>query len=403
VSRPALEVADIFRGHGPAWRKANAGHVSLGQLKVMSAIESCRTAALGGHVERCEDCAHTRIAYNSCRNRHCPKCQGAAAKQWLAEREAELLPAPYYHVVFTLPAAIADIAYYNKAAIYDLLFKASAETLITIAADPKHLGARIGLTSVLHSWGSALTHHPHVHMIVPGGGIAPDGQRWVSCRPGFFLPVRVLSRLFRRLFLEKLIATHEAGRLKFFGDHARLAKRDAFTAYLAPLRKSQWVVYSKRPFAGPEAVLAYLSRYTHRVAIANRRLIALDGKGVTFKWKDYRAKGRERAKVMTLATGEFIRRFLIHVLPHGFHRIRHYGLFASAGRADNIARARELLNAPKPQSNPTNADPTDESPTRAHPCPCCGGRMIIIETFARGSPPRYRPAPPTLAIRIDTS
>jgi hypothetical protein len=321
----------------------------------------------------------------------------------VAEREAELLPAPYYHVVFTLPAAIADIAYYNKAAIYDLLFKASAETLITIAADPKHLGARIGLTSVLHSWGSALTHHPHVHMIVPGGGIAPDGQRWVSCRPGFFLPVRVLSRLFRRLFLEKLIATHEAGRLKFFGDHARLAKRDAFTAYLAPLRKSQWVVYSKRPFAGPEAVLAYLSRYTHRVAIANRRLIALDGKGVTFKWKDYRAKGRERAKVMTLATGEFIRRFLIHVLPHGFHRIRHYGLFASAGRAENIARARELLHLPKPHSNPTDADTIDESPTLAHPCPCCGGRMIVIETFKRGRPPHYRPTAPTVAVRIDTS
>jgi hypothetical protein len=403
VSRPVLEVADIFRGHGLAWRQANAGHVSLGQLKVMSAIESCRTVALGGHVERCEDCAHTRIAYNSCRNRHCPKCQGAAAKQWLAERQADLLPVPYYHVVFTLPAPIADIAYQNKAAIYDLLFKASAETLITIAADPKHLGARIGLTSVLHSWGSALTHHPHVHIIVPGGGLAPDGERWISCRPGFFLPVRVLSRLFRRLFLEKLIATHQAGRLKFFGDHARLAKRDAFTAYLAPLRKSEWVVYSKRPFAGPEAVLAYLSRYTHRVAISNRRLIALDGKGVTFKWKDYRAKGRERAKVMTLASDEFIRRFLIHVLPHGFHRIRHYGLFASAGRADNIARARELLNAPKPQSNPTNADTTDKSPTRAHPCPCCGGRMIIIETFARDSAWYYRPPAPNLAIRIDTS
>jgi hypothetical protein len=403
VSRPVLEVADIFRGHGPAWRKANAGHVSLGQLKVMSAIESCRTAALGGHVERCEDCAHTRIAYNSCRNRHCPKCQGAAAKQWLAEREADLLPAPYYHVVFTLPAPIADIAYQNKAAIYDLLFKASAETLITIAADPKHLGARIGLTSVLHSWGSAMTHHPHVHMIVPGGGIAPDGERWISCRPRFFLPVRVLSRLFRRLFLEKLIATHEAGRLKFFGDHARLAERDAFTAYLAPLRKSQWVVYSKPPFAGPEAVLAYLSRYTHRVAISNSRLIVLDGKGVTFKWKDYRAKRRERAKVMTLASHEFIRRFLIHVLPHGFHRIRHYGLFASAGRADNIARARELLHLLKPQSNPADAGTIHEPPTLAHPCPCCGGRMIIIETFNRGSAPRYRPAAPTLASSIDTS
>jgi hypothetical protein len=403
VSRPALEVADIFRDHGAAWRHANAGHVSLGQLKIMSAIESCRTAALGGHVARCEDCTHTTIAYNSCRNRHCPKCQGAAAKQWLAERQADLLPAPYYHVVFTLPAAIADIAYQNKAAIYDLLFKASAETLITIAADPKHLGARIGLTSVLHSWGSAMTHHPHIHIIVPGGGLTPDGERWISCRPGFFLPVRVLSRLFRRLFLEKLVADHGAGRLKFFGDHVRLAERDAFIAYLAPLRRSEWVVYSKRPFAGPEAVLAYLSRYTHRVAISNRRLLSLDEAGVTFKVKDYRIEGPGRYKTMTLDVAEFIRRFLIHVLPHGFHRIRHYGLFASAGRAENIARARELLHVPKPQSNPTDADTIDEPPTRAHPCPCCGGRMIIIETFARGSPPRYQPAAPTLAIRIDTS
>jgi Putative transposase/Transposase zinc-binding domain len=264
VGRPVLEVADIFRDHGPAWRKANAGHVSLGQLKVMSAIESCRTAALGGHVARCEDCAHEVIAYNSCRNRHCPKCQGAAARAWLAQREAELLPTLYYHVVFTLPAAIGDIAFQNKAVIYDLLFKASAETMITIAADPKHLGARIGVTSVLHTWGSALTHHPHVHMIVPGGGISLDGQSWAACRPGFFLPVRVLSRLFRRLFLEKLVAVHAAGRLQFFGAQAKLADRAAFAQYLAPSRKVEWVVYSKRPFGGPEAVLAYLSRYTHR-------------------------------------------------------------------------------------------------------------------------------------------
>ena len=315
MSRPSLEVADIFRGHGPAWRRANAGHVSLGQLKVMSAIESCRTAALGGHVARCEKCAHSQISYNSCRNRHCPKCQGAAAKDWLAAREADLLPVPYYHVVFTLPAAIADIAYQNKTVIYDLLFKASAETLTTIAADPKHLGARVGITSVLHTWGSAMTHHPHVHMIVPGGGISLDGERWVACRPGFFLPVRVLSRLFRRLFLEKLLAAHKAGHLKFFGDHAALADAQAFAAYLAPLRRAEWVVYAKRPFGGPQAVLAYLSRYTHRVAIANSRLIACDRTGVTFRWKDYRAEGRDRQKVMTLATAEFIRRFLIHVLP----------------------------------------------------------------------------------------
>src|SRR6202035_3175994 len=246
VSRPALEVADIFRDHGAAWRRANASHVSLGQLKVMSAIENCRTAALGGHVARCEDCAHTQISYNSCRNRHCPKCQGAAAKDWLAAREADLLSVPYYHVVFTLPAVIAGIAYQNKAVIYDLLFKASAETLITIAADPRHIGARVGITSVLHSWGSAMTHHPHVHMIVPGGGTSLDGERWVACRPGFFLPVRVLSRLFHRLFLEKLLAAHRANRLKFFGEHAALADAQAFTAYLAPLRRAEWVVYAKR-------------------------------------------------------------------------------------------------------------------------------------------------------------
>jgi putative transposase/transposase-like zinc-binding protein len=402
MPRPALEVAGIFRGHGPAWRRANAGHVSLGQLKVMSAIENCRTAALGGHVARCEDCSHTQIAYNSCRNRHCPKCQGAAAKQWLAEREAELLPVPYYHVVFTLPAQISDIAYQNKAAIYDLLFKASAEALTTIAADPKHLGARVGITSVLHSWGSTMTHHPHVHMIVPGGGIALDGSRWVSCRPGFFLPVRVLSRLFRRLFLAMLLAAHKAGRLQFFGQHMALANIQAFTAYLAPLRRTEWVVYAKRPFGGPEAVLAYLSRYTHRVAISNRRLIAFDSNGVTFKWKDYRAKGRERAKVMTLASNEFIRRFLIHVLPHGFHRIRHYGLFASSKRVENIARARQLLTVPKPQSENAAAAAADSNEPQkpAHPCPCCGGRMIVIETFERGCSPRTRPMS---LIRIDTS
>jgi hypothetical protein len=403
VSRPALEVADIFRDHGPAWRRANAGHVSLGQLKVMSAIESCRTAALGGHVARCEDCSHTLIAYNSCRNRHCPKCQGAAAREWLAAREAELLPVPYYHVVFTLPARIADIAYQNKAVIYDLLFKISAETLLTIAADPKHLGAHAGITSVLHTWGSALTHHPHVHMIVPGGGISPEGSRWISCRPGFFLPVRVLSRLFRRLFLQRLIAAHK--QLAFFGNHARLAHPQAFAAYLAPLRKAEWVVYSKRPFGGPEAVLAYLSRYTHRVAIANSRLIGFDHNGVTFKWKDYRIEGRDRYKRMTLATDEFIRRFLIHVLPHGFPRIRHYGLFASAARADNLARARQLLAAPVPQtlSDDAKASVPDEPPAPSHPCPCCGGRMIIIETFERGATPRHRPTGPPTLIRIDTS
>src|SRR5712691_2431016 len=304
MARPALEVADIFRDYGAAWREANRGHVSLGQLKVMSAIERCRTAALGGHVARCENeaCGHTLIAYNSCRNRHCPKCQGAAAREWLAEREAELLTVGYFHLVFTLPAPIADIAYQNKRAIYDLLLKAAAETTLTIAADAKHLGARIGITAVLHTWGSAMTHHPHVHMIVPGGGLSDDGSRWISCRRSFFLPVRVLSRLFRRLFLEMLVAAHAADQLKFHGDHAVLADKAAFAAFLAPLKQVEWVVYAKEPFGGPEAVLAYLSRYTHRVAISNRRLVSVDPAGVTFKWKDYRIDGPARYKTMTLPT-----------------------------------------------------------------------------------------------------
>jgi hypothetical protein len=392
VRRPRLEVADIFDRHGAAWRRANAGHVSLGQLQVMSAVVSCRTPALGGHVTRCEACAHTQIAYNSCRNRHCPKCQGAAARGWLAEREADLLPVPYFHVVFTLPAAIADLAYQNKAVIYDALFKASSETLLTIAAEPKHLGARIGVTAVLHSWGSAMTHHPHVHMIVPGGGIALDGSKWVACKPGFFLPVRVLSKLFRRLMLAKLAAAHAAGKLQFFGQHSHLAAAAAFAAFLAPLRTTRWFVYSKRPFAGPQAVLAYLARYTHRVAIANSRLIAADDDGVTFKWKDYRFEGRDRHKTMTLAPDEFIRRFLLHVLPKSFHRIRHYGLLASAARKASIARARELLAAPEPptehdETTRATAAPNDHRP----PCPCCGGRMIIVETFERGGGPRDPP------------
>jgi len=402
MARPPLEVADIFRAHGPAFRIANAGHVSLGQLKVMSAIETCRTSALGGHVERCEDCGLTRIAYNSCGNRHCPKCQAAAAKQWLAEREAELLPVPYYHVVFTLPAALGALAFANKAVVYNLLFKAAAETLTAIAADPKHLGARIGLTAVLHTWGSALTHHPHVHVIVPGGGLSPDGSRWIACKPGFFLPVRVLSRLFRRLFLEGLATLNEAGRLAFFGDLAPLADKAVFDAALAPLRNSEWVVYAKRPFAGPEAVLAYLARYTHRVAIANSRLIKLDEAGVTFKWKDYRIKGRDRLKTMTLDAAEFIRRFLLHVLPTGFHRIRHYGLNASAVRAQNIERARQLLAMSQAASQRWRPEAESEVEQAAYAprCPCCGGRMIIIETF-EGVRPARSPAPSR--IRIDTS
>src|SRR5712671_5284897 len=292
MARPALEIADIFRDHGSAWRQANAGHVSLGQLKVMSAIESCRTAALGGHVMRCEDCSHTQIAYNSCRNRHCPKCQGSQALAWMKQRKSELLDVPYFHVVFTLPGRIGTIAYQNKAVVYDLLFKASSQTMRTIAADPKRLGVKIGFTSVLHTWGSAMTHHPHLHMIVPGGGISLDGKHWVRCRPGFFLPVRVLSRLFRRLFLAGLADAHAAGRLAFFGELEGLRRRDAFAAHLAPLKRKNWFVYAKPPFAGPEAVLAYLARYTHRVAISNSRLVALDERGVSFHYKDYRRNER---------------------------------------------------------------------------------------------------------------
>jgi len=361
----------------------------------MSAIEQCRSAALGGHVERCEDCGHSRTAYNSCRNRHCPKCQGAAARDWLAAREADLLPVGYFHVVFTLPAEISPIAYQNKAVVYDLLFRAAAETLLTIAADPKHLGARLGATAVLHSWGSTMTHHPHVHMIVPGGGISLDGTRWVRCKPGFLLPVLVLSRLFRRLFLAALADAHAAGRLAFFGNIQDLHRREAFAARLAPLKRKRWFVYTKPPFAGPEAVLAYLAHYTHRVAISNRRLIALDERGVTFRYKDYRRNGPARYCTMTLSADEFIRRFLLHVLPKGFHRIRHYGLLASAGCKANIARARQLMAAPMAEVEPPVVqDTADPDATIDHrpPCPCCGGRMIIVEVFARGAAPRGPPS-----------
>ena len=366
----------------------------------MSAIEACRTAELGGHVERCEDCAQVQIAYNSCRNRHCPRCQGAAAQAWLEAREAELLPVAYYHVVFTVPAEVGDIAYQNKAVVYDILFKAASQALLTIAADRKHLGARIGVTAVLHSWGSAMTHHPHLHCIVPGGGLSPDGQSWVSCRPRFFLPVRVLSRLFRRLFLHKLAAAQAEGRLRFFGDLVSLADRATFNARLAPLRRREWVVYAKRPFAGPQAVLAYLARYTHRVAISSSRIVSLDPRGVTFRWKDYRADGDARRKLMTLSADEFIRRFLIHVLPGGFHRIRHYGLFANGGRAANLAKVRALLPPPPPPP-PSDDAQAGLEPTPLRSCPCCGGRMLVIEVFERGAAPRTAPARPV--IRIDTS
>ncbi len=398
MSRPTLEVADIFRAHGPAWRRAQAGHLSRGQLRVMAAIERCRSEALGGHVLRCQACAQTQIAYNSCRNRHCPKCQASAARRWLEAREADLLPVDYYHVVFTLPEPVRALAYHNPALVYGLLFQVAAETLLTIAADPKHLGARIGVTLVLHTWGSAMTHHPHVHGIVPGGGVSLDGARWVACRPGFFLPVRVLSRLFRRLFLAKLSAAHQAGQLHFFGTLRPLAEPTAFNAWLAPLRQCEWVVYAKRPFAGPAAVLAYLSRYTHRVAIANRRLIAFDERGVTFRYKDYRCQERYRHKTMTLATDEFCRRFLLHVLPTGFHRIRHYGLLANTQRKTQLARARELLQWAPPEA-PTDVNDTECSDNANNPasthttylCPDCGAPMHIIDTFTASYLPRAPP------------
>jgi hypothetical protein len=402
MSRPRLEVADVFRRHGAVWRAANEGHLSLGQRRVMTAIEFCRTAALGGHVERCDDCGHTRVAYNSCRNRHCPKCQWTVAQAWLEAREAELLPVPYFHVVFTLPATIGSIAYQNKAKVYALLFTAAAETLTTIAADAKHLGANIGVTTVLHTWGQNLDHHPHVHCIVPGGGISTDGNRWVRCRPNFFLPVRVLSRLFRRLFLEGLETLHAAGELQFFNDLSELEDAAAFRAHLAPLRKNEWVVYAKRPFAGPSQVLAYLARYTHRVAIGNCRLLDLDDTHVCFRWKDYREHGRQKSKVMRLSVGEFIRRFLLHVLPEGFHRIRHYGLFANGHRADKLARCRMLLGAEATSESIDDCASTDDVEAVEHPlaCPCCGGRMTIIETFERGSVPRNKVFNP---VRLDSS
>lgn len=353
-------------------------------------------------------CESGHVAYNSCRNRHCPKCQGAAAQDWMQARMEDLLPVGYFHVVFTLPARIADIAYQNKAAVYGLLFKASAQTLLTIAGDPKHLGARIGMTSVLHTWGSAMTHHPHVHVVLPGGGLSPDGTRWIACRPGFFLPVKILSRLFRRLFLEGLTRLHKAGELRFFGDLVGLAGPDTFAAHLAPLRKTDWVVYAKPPFGGPEAVLAYLSRYTHRVAISNHRLMSADTDTVAFRWKDYRIKrgdplpgsglpaNHERGmKTMRLPTSEFIRRFLIHVLPSGFHRIRHTGILANGIRRDRIAKIRRLLNA-DPEPVQTSGEETNDNPDEPHaqqPCPKCGSAMIIIEAFLRGQTPKPR-APP---------
>jgi hypothetical protein len=396
--RPVLEVADIFHRHGEAFRVAQGGRLLPDQRRVMAAIEACRTATLGGHVEQCEDCGQVRIAYNSCRDRHCPKCQGLARAQWLSDRQADLLPVPYFHIVFTVPASVAAIALQNKAIVYDILLKVAAETIRRIAIDPRHLGAETGMVAILHTWGQTLTHHPHAHCLVPGGGLAPDG-RWINCRPGFFLPVRVLSRLYRRLFLEHLQVAFDAAKLEFFGHLAHLAVPAAFVRHLDLLRKVEWIVYAKRPFAGPEQVLAYLGRYTHRVAIANSRLLACENGYVRFRWKDYR--DHDKSKLMALEADEFIRRFLLHVLPKGFRRIRHFGFLANACRAAKLALIRTALQTPAP---PPTEEPTDYRERyavltghRIDLCPICGGRMIEIGLYPRSPSPR-RSSP-----RCDTS
>ncbi len=394
MSRPSLEVADILRRHGHLWRQSHHGHISLTQLKVMSSIERCRSAALGGHVLSCQACDHQQIAYNSCRNRHCPKCQASAAHRWLDARQADLLPVDYYHLVFTLPEPISNLAFQNKQVIYNLLFQAAAQTLQIIAKDPKHLGAKIGVTLVLHTWGSAMTHHPHVHGVVTGGGLSMNGEQWVSCKPGFFLPVRVLSRLYRRLFLEKLTQAYQLNQLQFFAQQQTIKEEKPFMDWIKSLSQIEWVVYAKRPFAGPAAVLAYLSRYTHRIAIANSRLLSMNEKGITFKWKNYRLKGAKRYTSMTLTADEFIRRFLIHVLPSGFHRLRHYGLIANANRKDNLLRARTLLQV-KEAELPAQEEATEKQQSEeqavTYVCPDCGAPMIIIETFSHQQQPRAPP------------
>ncbi len=397
MSREKLEVADVFRTCGQPYRDEHQGHLSLAQLKVMSAVEHCRSEVLGGHVLHCPACEHVQIAYNSCRNRHCPKCQASAAKRWLQARQTELLPVDYYHVVFTLPQSISDLAYYNKSVMYGLLLKAAAKTLLTIGADRKHLGARLGVTFVLHTWGSAMTHHPHVHGIVPGGGLSLDGDKWVSCKSGFFLPVRVLSRLFRRLYCEMLREAYGKNQLLFFSECQPIKKEKAFAVWLNNQRKIDWVVYAKRPFAGPQAVLSYLSRYTHRVAIANSRLVAMDKQTVSFKWKNYRVKEQSRHRIMTLSRDEFMRRFLLHVLPSGFHRIRHYGLIANTGRKKSLDKARQLLHVKIPIVK-TDEDKTVEAKAHEHAptfvCPCCGAAMEVIEVLSH----QYLPRAPPLAI-----
>ncbi len=390
VIRPKLEVADIFRSHGEAWRVANAGHINRIQFRVMRAIEICRTAALGGHVESCKDCKHTRVAFNSCRNRHCPKCQWSSARRWLAAREAELLPAPYFHFVFTIPDVIARIAYQNKAEVYGLVLKAAAETLNIVAADQKHLGAELGVVTVLHTWGKNLYHHPHAHCIVPGGGISTDGKHWIPAKRRF-LPVGLLSRVFRQLMLHGLDALFAAGELHFFNSLTGLKNPQAFNAALASLRTVEWVAYAKKSFPGPQQVLAYLARYTHRVAIANNRLQDLDPTHVSFLSEVYRKTGGYRRKVIRIAIPEFIRRFLLHVLPNGFHRIRYYGFFANVHRSEKIALCRRLLNVLGPSDDRHDNDNTQPK-TKAEPpfCPRCGGRMNIIKNFEG---PLSRPYP----------
>jgi hypothetical protein len=376
MSRPALELADIVRRYGPAYRQAHP--LPCYQRALLRAIEICRTARLGGHVEQCDHCSHQRISYNSCRNRHCPKCQSLARAQWLEQRKAELLPVEYFHVVFTVPEQIAAIAFYNKKLVYSILFRTAAETLLTIAGDPRHLGARIGFFAILHTWGQNLLHHPHLHCVVPGGGFSGDHQRWIGCRPGFFLPVRVLSRLFRRLFLKALRKAHQKGQLKFFPDLAPLHDAGAFARYLDPLRQLEWVVYAKPPFGGPHQVLEYLGRYTHRVAIANERLIANDNDQVSFRWKDYRHRDRHQWKTMTLAAEEFLRRFLLHALPPGFQRIRYFGWLANRHRKRHLQQARQLLGATVTEWLPEAAAKTLALITGTlRRCPQCGIGILI--------------------------
>ena len=386
--RAVLEVADIFRRHGPAYRQAHADRLRGAERRVMAAIEACRTPALGGHVERCADCGFTRYAYNSCRDRHCPKCQGLARAEWLEARQAELLPVPYFHVVFTVPAPLADIAFHNKPEVYGILFQAAAQALRDVAAEPRYLGAEVGAIAILHSWGQALHHHPHLHCLVPGGGISSDQTRWIACPPGFFLPVRVLSRQFRDVFLRQLRAVSARGRLRFPGTLAALADPAVFAARLDALARIDWVVYAKPPFAGPEQVLGYLGRYTHRVAIANSRLVGLADNQVSFTWKDYRQDGK--TTVMTLSADEFIRRFLQHSLPRGFHRIRHIGFLANGHRTEKLALCRQLLAAPQPgllaprRWQDRLRDLTGED---VDVCPGCGGRMLICDAIPP-QPPR---------------